>query len=95
MSFYAKHEVTGEIAEYPDHYRNHPVLGAVLTEVPKPTRGCTDCGLPPVKEEPETVERGFGPDEDLDHDADEYENTEAVINDDGVLEIHYNDPEKD
>lgn len=56
MSFYAKHEITGTIAEYPDHYRNHPVFGAVLTEVPKPTRGCDDCGLPPV-EEPEVVEQ--------------------------------------
>lgn len=46
MPYFAKHSLTGEIAEYPDNYRDHPVFSRVLTEVPKPTRGCTDCSLP-------------------------------------------------
>ncbi len=45
MTFFAKHEVTGKISEYPDHYRDHPVLSKVLTEVDKPTQGCDDCSL--------------------------------------------------
>lgn len=56
MSTYFKHTITGIVAEYPDHYRDHPVLGQYLVEVPKPTRGCIDCGLP-VEDEVPVVEQ--------------------------------------
>jgi hypothetical protein len=61
MGTYFKHEITGKIAEYPDHYRNHPVFGHLLTEVPKPTRGCDDCGFHPEDvDEPAVVEQTEG-----------------------------------
>lgn len=81
MSTYFQHTITGIIAEYPDHYRDHPVLSKYLVEVPKPTRGCTDCGLP-VEDEPAVVEQTEGvPAEDqwrsdYDYDYTDYTDTE-------------------
>lgn len=46
MPYFAKHSITGQIAEYPDHYKTHPVFSKVLIEVPKPTKGCDACGIP-------------------------------------------------
>lgn len=45
-SIYMKHAITGKIAAYPAHYRNHPVLGKHLEEVEDPNEGCVDCGVP-------------------------------------------------
>lgn len=44
-----KHDLTGKVEQYPEHYRDHPVLGKHLT--PSSPYGCTSCGGNKDKEE--------------------------------------------
>lgn len=49
-----KHDLTGKVEQYPEHYKNHPVLGKHLT--PSDPHGCTSCGDNTAEEVAPTAE---------------------------------------